>query len=110
MKNICSVTMYFRGEKSAIRDLHAKCEQWLNAGGRATKLLSALNISKEDLDLRYEVCYVGELFVDDSTGDECFGIDLDCAEDTTPDITHPAIKTGKEGYQRTNWQYKKPPK
>lgn len=86
MKNICSVTMYFRGEKSAIRDLHAKCEQWLNAGGRATKLLSALNISKEDLDLRYEVCYVGELFVDDSTGDECFGIDLDCAEDTTPAV------------------------
>lgn len=83
MANICSVTMYFYGEKSAVEDLHAKCQRWMDTGGKATKLLSALNINKEDLDLRCEACYVGELFVG-PTGDEWFGIDLDCAEDTTP--------------------------
>lgn len=83
MANICSVTMYFYGEKNAVEDLHAKCERWMNTGGKAAKLLSALNISKEGLDLRCEACYVGELFVG-PTDDEWFGIDLDCAEDTTP--------------------------
>ena len=86
MANICSVTMYFYGEKSAVEDLHAKCQRWMDTGRKATKLLSALNINTEGLNLRCEVCYVGELFVDDSTGDECFGIDLDCAEDTTPAV------------------------
>lgn len=86
MANICSVTMYFYGEKNAVEDLHAKCERWMNTGGRAAKLLSALNISKEDLeDLRCEACYVGELFVD-STGEEWFGVNLDCAEDATPAV------------------------
>lgn len=83
MANFCSVTMYFYGEKSAVEDLHAKCESWMNTGGKAAKLLSALNISKEDLDLRCEACYVGELFVGPN-GDRTFGLDVDCAEDTTP--------------------------
>lgn len=83
MANICSVTMYFYGEKSAVEDLHAKCQRWMDTGGKAAKLLSDLNISKEDLDLRCEACYVGELFVG-PTGDRTFGLDVDCAEDTTP--------------------------
>lgn len=83
MANICSVTMYFYGEKSAVEDLHAKCQRWMDTGGKAAKLLSDLNISKEDLDLRCEACYVGELFVG-PTGNRTFGLDVDCAEDTTP--------------------------
>lgn len=83
MANIYFVTMYFYGEKNAVEDLHAKCERWMNTGGKAAKLLSALHVSKEGLDLRCEACYVGELFVG-PTGDEWFGVDLDCAEDTTP--------------------------
>lgn len=74
MANICSVTMYFYGEKSAVEDLHAKCQRWMNTGGKATKLLSALNINKEGLDLRCEACYVGELFVG-PTGDRTFVLD-----------------------------------
>lgn len=46
MANICSVTMYLYGEKSAVEDLHAKCQRWMNTGRKATKLLSALNINK----------------------------------------------------------------
>lgn len=83
MANICSVTMYFYGEKSAVEDLHAKYQRWMDTGGKAAKLLSDLNISKEDLDLRCEACYVGELFVG-PTGNRTFGLDVDCAEDTTP--------------------------
>lgn len=83
MANICSVTMYFYGEKNAVEDLHAKCERWMDTEGKATKLLSALNISKENLDLRCEACYVGELFVG-STGDRTFDLDVDCAWDATP--------------------------
>lgn len=30
MENICSVTMYFYGEKNAVEDLHAKCERWVS--------------------------------------------------------------------------------
>lgn len=83
MLNICSVTMYFYGEKNAVEDLHAKCERWTNTGGKAAKLLSALNINKEDLNLRCEACYVGELFVG-PTGDRTFGLDVDCGWDATP--------------------------
>lgn len=36
MASICSVTMYFYGEKSAVEDLHAKCQRWMNTGGKAT--------------------------------------------------------------------------
>lgn len=87
MANICSVTMYFYGEKSAVEDLHAKCQRWMNMGGKAAKLLSALNINKEGLDLRCEVCDVGELFIG-PTGDRTFVLDVDCAWDATPAIGH----------------------
>ena len=50
--------------------------------GKATKLLSALNINKEGLDLRCEACYVGELFIG-PTGDQTFVLDADCAWDAT---------------------------
>lgn len=30
MANICSVTMYFYGKKSAVEDLHAKCQRWMD--------------------------------------------------------------------------------
>lgn len=83
MPNICSVTMYFYGEKNAVEDLHAKCERWINTGGKAAKLLSALNINKEGLNLRCDAGYVGELFVG-PTGDRTFGLDVDCAWDATP--------------------------
>ena len=83
MANICSVTMYLYGEKSAVEDLHAKCKRWMNTGRKATKLLSALNISKEGLNLRCEACYVGELFIG-PTGDRTFVLDVDCAWDATP--------------------------
>lgn len=83
MANICSVTMYFYGEKNAVEDLHAKCEHWINTGGEAAKLLSALNINKEDLNLRCEACYVGELFCG-PTGGRTFGLNVDCAWDATP--------------------------
>lgn len=56
MANFCSVTMCFYGEKSAVEDLHAKCQRWMNTGGKAAKLLSALNISQEGLNLRCEAC------------------------------------------------------
>lgn len=75
MANICSVTMYFYGEKNAVENLHAKCERWMNTGEKATKPLSALNSC--------EACYVGELFVG-PTGDRTFGLDVDCAWDATP--------------------------
>lgn len=83
MANICSVTMYLYGEKSAVEDLHAKCQRWMNTGGKAAKLLSALNINKEGLNLRCEACYVGELFIG-PTGDRTFVLDVDCAWDATP--------------------------
>lgn len=83
MANICSVTMYFYGEKSAVEDLHAKCQRWMDTGRKATKLLSALNINTEGLNLRCEVCYVGELFIG-PTGDRTFVLDVDCAWDATP--------------------------
>lgn len=82
MANICSVTMCFYGEKSAVEDLHAKCQRWMDTGGKATKLLSALNINKEGLNLRCEACYVGELFIG-PTGDQTFVLDADCAWDAT---------------------------
>ena len=34
MANICSVTMYFYGEKSAVEDLHAKCQRWMDTEER----------------------------------------------------------------------------
>lgn len=68
MANFCSVTTCFYGKKSAVEDLHAKCQRWMNTGGKAAKLLSALNISQEGLNLRCEACYVGELFIG-PTGD-----------------------------------------
>lgn len=83
MANICSVTMYFYGEKSAVEDLHAKCQRWMDTGEKAIELLSALNINKENLDLRCEVCDVGELFPG-PTGDRTFVLDVDCAWDATP--------------------------
>lgn len=83
MANFCSVTMCFYGEKSAVEDLHAKCQRWMNTGGKAAKLLSALNISQEGLNLRCEACYVGELFIG-PTGDRTFVLDADCAWDATP--------------------------
>lgn len=55
----------------------------MNTGRKATKLLSALNINKEGLNLRCEVCYVGELFIG-PTGDRTFVLDVDCAWDATP--------------------------
>lgn len=39
MANFCSVTMCFYGEKSAVEDLHTKCQRWMNTGGKAAKLL-----------------------------------------------------------------------
>ncbi len=77
MASICSVTMYFYGEKSAVEDLHAKCQRWMNTGGKAAKLLSALNINTEGLNLRCEACYVGELFIG-PTGDRTIAEEPEC--------------------------------
>ncbi len=47
MANFCSVTMCFYGEKSAVEDLHAKCQRWMNTGGKAANyFLRSISVKK----------------------------------------------------------------